>query len=736
MEKTNKKAAVSSSTDKKEKRRIKKWPFIVGGVVLAVIIAVVLLVTLAKPKADTSVLSTEVSKNDIVSTVTGTGSLTSDEALDIELPVGLEIEEVLVSEGDMVNEGDPIAVVNTASVLSLIETVQDELEDIDTKINKAENETTSESVKTYVSGRVKEILVSVGDSASAAVGKHGALMVLSIDGNMKVSVEAEIAEGTGVTVLLSDNTEVKGVVAASANGVSEIVFSDEFGTVGEQAAVKDGSSTLGTGTVEISEPFEIIAPSGTVSEIYVDVNDKVSSGKALLKLADVAASAEYQQYLDERSNLLGILRTLSSLASDGVLRAPFSGIVGSLYISDNSEVSASGAASAGAAGADSAASYYSWMSADDVSEPTVTLLAASAEPVTILDLSAMDFAAPAAGAVPVTLIEDIPAFKAEIKWTPEDAVFAANTVYTAEFTLTANAGFTFPANIVPELKDKDDATVPAMITDTLVTGDGEGNVLTFKAVFAPASGSTGSGTDGSTGSTGSTGGIGSIGGSYIGSYIGSSSYSSASASTSDVIESAVGLTLAPVENIRISISVDELDILAIELGQRATVEIDALEGELFEGVITDIANNATSSGGTAKYTVEITLPRAANMKNGMSATATVITAEHLGVMTIPTDAIQEQGNRVFVYTYVDNDGVLGGEVDIKTGVSDGKNTEVVSGIAAGDTVYYFSTEIDPMTQMFNMMMGGNMPEGGGNFGGEMPDGNRPEGERPQGGGMR
>lgn len=746
MENTN----ISATEKKTSKRRIKKWPFIVGGVVLTVVVAIVLLLTLGKPKAEVSVLSAKVSESDIVTTVTGTGSLTSADAEDIKLPAGLEIDEVLVSEGEMINEGDAIATVNTASVLSLIDDIQSELKTLDTKINKAENETSAESVKTYVSGRVKEIYVSEGDNAAAAISKHGALVLLSIGGTMEVSVEADIAVGTDVTVLLTDGTEVNGSVISSANGVSVVTFSDAYGKADDDAAVKDSEgNTLGTGKIAISEPLEIIAPAGTVSEIYVDVNDKVSSGKALLKLKDIAGSADYEEHLRDRGELLDMLRTLSSLAADSTLRAPFSGIVGSLYIADGSAVSSSSATSS-SSDSDSTFSAFSWMSAEVTEEPAVTLLAAEAEPVTVLNLDDMKFTAPKAGAVPVTLIENIPAYKAEIIWAPQDPIFLPETVYTAQFKLTANAGFTFPANIIPELKNENGEVIPAAVTDIIITDDG--SVLSFKAVFAATeklnipsdvsdaisdfiadSNISGGSADNSAG-----GSLGNFGGSvnyagYLPSY--SSSYSSAVSSASDTdISGVTALTLAPIDTIRISISIDELDILSIERGQKATIEVDALEGEKFEGEITDIANNATSSGGTAKYTVNITLPRSEKMKNGMSATATIITSEDLGVMTIPTEAIQEQGSRVFVYTSVDSEGNFGGETEIETGVSDGTRTEILSGIAAGDTVYYESTNIDPMTQMFNMMMGGaqNMQQGGG----EMPDfgGERPgSGERPSGG---
>jgi len=76
-----------------------------------------------------------------------------------------------------------------------------------------------------------------------------------------------------------DSTPVQTVVNESNGTVTKTFYATK-----DEGLKMISTPSLGyeLGTVEISEPFEIIAPSGTVSEIYVDVNDKVSSGKALL----------------------------------------------------------------------------------------------------------------------------------------------------------------------------------------------------------------------------------------------------------------------------------------------------------------------------------------------------------------------------------------------------------------------------------------------------------------------
>ena len=77
----------------------------------------------------------------------------------------------------------------------------------------------------------------------------------------------------------------------------------------------------------------------------------------------------------------------------------------------------------------------------------------------------------------------------------------------------------------------------------------------------------------------------------------------------------------------LSVSVDELDINSVTQGQTADVTFDAIEDKTFEGTVTKVSNTASASGGVAKYTVEITVPKDEKMKAGMNASATITIEE-------------------------------------------------------------------------------------------------------------
>ena len=147
--------------------------------------------------------------------------------------------------------------------------------------------------------------------------------------------------------------------------------------------------------------------------------------------------------------------------------------------------------------------------------------------------------------------------------------------------------------------------------------------------------------------------------------------------------------VTPQATMTLDITIDELDIKALQVGMDAQVRIDALGGEKYTATITHIGNTGTNNGGNSKYTVELTLERAENMLSGMTATATIVLSTTGDVATIPADALVEQGNQTIVYTGYDEESeTLLNPVTVKVGCSDGETVEILEGLVAGQTYYY------------------------------------------------
>lgn len=138
-------------------------------------------------------------------------------------------------------------------------------------------------------------------------------------------------------------------------------------------------------------------------------------------------------------------------------------------------------------------------------------------------------------------------------------------------------------------------------------------------------------------------------------------------STSEYSTDVALFTISPDDTMTLNVSVDELDINSVEIGQEAAITFDAIEDKEFTGEVTEIGNTASVSGGVAKYTVSVSVPKDEQMKQGMNASATVTIENRENVITIPVNALQEKGDRVFVYTSTDEEGNLSGETEVKTG---------------------------------------------------------------------
>lgn len=224
---------------------------------------------------------------------------------------------------------------------------------------------------------------------------------------------------------------------------------------------------------------------------------------------------------------------------------------------------------------------------------------------------------------------------------------------------------------------------------------------------------------GNAGTSGSVSVSGSAGSSSSASGTDTQSASATSASTASStqdsesnISDVTAFTVSPDETMKLSISVDELDILSIAEGQRADITFDALENQTFTGTVTSISGTASVNGGVAKYTVEIEMEKDDNMRIGMNASATIKVEDAEDILLIPSAALQERGDSTFVYTGQSEDGTLTDEVEVETGLSDGSNVEITSGLSEGDTVYYTRTISDSQSgdmQGFRGFGDGQMP---------------------------
>ncbi len=151
--------------------------------------------------------------------------------------------------------------------------------------------------------------------------------------------------------------------------------------------------------------------------------------------------------------------------------------------------------------------------------------------------------------------------------------------------------------------------------------------------------------------------------------------------------------------VKMTIDVDELDIDSVVLGQTAEITLDAYPSEAFEAAVTHISRIGALDGSITTYPVEITLGFDERLLEGMNGSAVIGTNKVENVLLVPIEAIFEDSAGEYV-TLQTADGSFT-RADITTGLSDGTNAEVTSGLAAGDVLSYPDTDV--VSQLQTMM---------------------------------
>lgn len=138
--------------------------------------------------------------------------------------------------------------------------------------------------------------------------------------------------------------------------------------------------------------------------------------------------------------------------------------------------------------------------------------------------------------------------------------------------------------------------------------------------------------------------------------------------------------------LHVDLKLSENDVAQVQLKQLVALTIDALKDWKADGAVSYIAPSADSSNGVVTYRVRVNFPDSdARVKVGMTANLSITTAKQHGVLLVPNTALLPKGAGRAVQV-LSADGKTTSEVDVQTGLSDGTQTEITSGLKAGDKV--------------------------------------------------
>lgn len=143
--------------------------------------------------------------------------------------------------------------------------------------------------------------------------------------------------------------------------------------------------------------------------------------------------------------------------------------------------------------------------------------------------------------------------------------------------------------------------------------------------------------------------------------------------------------VADISSYLVKLNIDETDISQIKLGQDVDIKLDAYPDVAIKAKVTDVAATATMVQGVVNYVVTVTLtPQQAPVKIGMTADANIIIAQKDNVLLVPNRAIRATGNHYVVNVQLAPNQVK--EMEIKPGLANDQETEVISGLTEGQVV--------------------------------------------------
>ena len=634
-------------------RRVALWPaflLLLGALVLVAFLFPVNEEEQAEDGAVTNerVLSGQAEEKDLVSLIQSAGSLEEQEAVSLEIPASVTVASVCVKNGDLVTAGQIVAKVDQTALMKSIASVHEVLDDIDSQLQEAHEARGTTALKAPAAGTVKAVYAEAGRTAMDVMNEYGALMLLSLDGRMAVQVRSAdgLTVSTPVIVTLPDGQALTGEVTHLEDGVATVTVVDRGYDVGTEAFVKtEDGALLGSGPLYVHKALHITGYLGTITRIYRQEGSTVYADTALIGLNNTADLAEYAALLRQREKYEAELQKLFEIYQDGYIHAPCAGRIEGLdetlpYASLSDMVTGLTvrrlAATPDERDPAELVHYLGKVKETDRSEVTLEQVGS----VTVTDYTALPSpSGPMEGTY--TIPGSAPIYQFGGGW---------NRIATGDIWPGDKILFTFDENgsLLWVIVERTADSVEPQPQPSGTPGPGGGHHISFGKGAAKTT-----------------------------------------PKPTYTIATTELCTITPQERMLITVPIDELDVLSLSLGQEADLYLDALPASGLKAVVTDIDPEGVNSGGNTKYSVTLTLDRGAQLYPGMNGTVCFPRQEGKGVLTVPLAAVVEEGDRTIIYTaYDEAANQLLAPVEVQTGVSDGTDVQIVSGLSPGDTYYY------------------------------------------------
>lgn len=141
-------------------------------------------------------------------------------------------------------------------------------------------------------------------------------------------------------------------------------------------------------------------------------------------------------------------------------------------------------------------------------------------------------------------------------------------------------------------------------------------------------------------------------------------------------------TIADMSNLIFKGAVDETEVGSLRVGMPMTIDVGAMPDAHPKGVLEYISPKSTNDGGANTFEVKAALSNLpkGGIRSGYSANANVSLEKHADVLAVPEGVVEFAGDSTFVYVLTADNPQQFRRTAVKTGLSDGLNIEIKSGI--------------------------------------------------------
>lgn len=144
-------------------------------------------------------------------------------------------------------------------------------------------------------------------------------------------------------------------------------------------------------------------------------------------------------------------------------------------------------------------------------------------------------------------------------------------------------------------------------------------------------------------------------------------------------------TVADMNDLIFDGQIDETEVGSLTEGMDVSITVGALQNYIFDAVLEYISPKATVNNGANQFEIKAAVKpqEGTTIRSGYSANTTIVLQEVTGALAIQESALEFEGDNTFVYIK-DGDSYI--RTEIVTGLSDGVNIEIKSGLKEGDVV--------------------------------------------------